>query len=396
MRVTIERADSKAAVKEFIALPPRLYRGLAGYTAPMTMERRGLLDPAKAPFFKHGEAQYWIARKDGAAVGRISAQIDHAQIRASGPGDALEGAGMFGCLDAIDELEVVRALIETAEDWIADRGFGRVFGPCLLSMNEEAGLLVEGREEPALIMVPWHPAYLEGHVEACGYAKMRDLHYWRLDSAQAELEARRVRLALQRRRPDLVVRALDLKNLARDVEIMRAVYNDAWQDNWGFVPLQKEDLEGISKDLKPFVPADAGVIVEMAGRPVGVALVLPNLFEATGDLGADPSPLGWLKLGYRMFTHRFRTGRIILLGVVFDLRHSVGGAAIAMTMIDEMIARSAHYETDWLEAGWVLENNQALLKILEQFNFKRVRTLRLYDKVLEADAAAGEGDDNDG
>lgn len=379
MPVTVEPVASEAALKEFIGLPPRLYRGLAGYRAPLRMERAGLLDPARAPFFRHGEAQYWIARRNSVPVGRISAQIDFAL-----PVGIAPGSGMFGCLDAADDGEAVRALFAAAEAWLAERGCTRAYGPCLLSMNEEPGLLVEGREEPPLIMVPWHPAYLEAHVEACGYAKCRDLHYWRLVTVTQELEAHRRRLRLAARRPGLTVRPLDLKNVARDVGIMRDVYNDAWRDNWGFVPLEPADLDGVSRDMKPFLIPDAGIIAELNGRPVGVVMVLPNLFEVTADLGADPSPLGWLRLGYRMFRHRFRSGRIILMGVISELRHSVGGAALAMTLVDELITRHARFQGDWIEAGWVLEDNESLLKILAQFNFVRTRTLRLYDRLIAA------------
>jgi hypothetical protein len=343
------------------------------------MERRGFLDASKGPFFKHGRAQYWIARRDGVAVGRVSAQIDAAQ-----PAGTFGDAGLFGCLDAIDDDAVVRALMETAEAWLRGQGRERAFGPCLLSMNEEPGLLVGGHDEPPLIMVPWHPPYLAPRLEACGYAACRELHYWRLDGLAAKLEE------LQRnRRPaeaiqGLTMRPLDLRNLAGDIEIMRTVYNDAWKDNWGFVPLEPDDLKGLSSDMKPFVQRDCGLIALKAGKPVGVAMILPNLFEITADIGADPSPFGWAKLGYRTFFHRFRTARFILLGVVSEYRNSVGGAVLAMTMVREIIDRFAdpRHDVDWVEAGWVLDNNQPLQKLLRQFGFAIKRTLRLYDKQL--------------
>jgi hypothetical protein len=379
MSVVIEPVNTAAALREFIALPVQLYQGLTGYVPPLTMDRRGFLDPKKAPLFKHGTATYWIARRDGKAVGRISAQIDNAQ-----PSGTFGDAGMFGCLDAIDDGEVVSALVRTAEGWLREQGRTRAFGPCLLSMNEEPGLLVDGHDEPPLIMVPWHPRYLAAHLEACGYAAIRDLHYWRLDHL-----AERLRFLNERRRPsklmaDLVVRNLNLRDLANDLEIMRLIYNDAWKENWGFVPLGPDDLSGISRDMKPFVKPDYGMIVEKAGRPVGVALILPNLFEITADLGAEPSLVGWAKLGYRTFFHRFSTGRVILLGVLSEFRHSIGGAAIAMAMVDEMIVRFAKRAggANWVEAGWVLDNNEALRRLLRQYEFAIVRTLRLYDREI--------------
>jgi hypothetical protein len=186
--------------------------------------------------------------------------------------------------------------------------------------------------------------------------------------------------------PDLVTRRLDMKHLERDVEIIRTLYNDAWQDNWGFVPLEPADVAAISKDMRPFVKADYGAIVERAGRPVGAALVFPNLYEVAAGLGTDPSLLGWAKLGYRTLFHRFRTGFVILLGVASDIRGSVGGAVVAMALVNEMVERFSAYEdqSGWLEAGWVLDNNVALQKILLQYGFEKKRTLRLFEKALPA------------
>ncbi len=376
--IVVEPVESRRALNEFIRLPARLYDGQPHYSAPLSLDRRGLLDPRKAPFFRHGEAQYWIARRDGQAVGRVSAQIDHAQ-----PPGTFDDAGLFGCLDAIDDAEVVRALMEAAQGWLLDKGRTRALGPCSLSMNGEPGLLVEGHAEAQLIMVPWHPPYLAAHLEACGYAGCRDLHYWR-QAATAETRSAHESRKKASRRMDLTTRPLDWKNLDRDVEIFREVYNDAWQDNWGFVPLMSEDLHAIKTELKPFMRPEYGLIVEMDKRPVGVALALPNLFEITRDVGADPSPLGWIKLAYRRFFHRFRTARIILLGVSSEFRRSLGGALIAATIVDEVteILLGIEHETDWIEGGWVLDNNTALIGLLKQFGFERSRTLRLYDRAL--------------
>ncbi|MBZ0217969.1 MAG: hypothetical protein K8F25_15530 [Fimbriimonadaceae bacterium] len=337
------------------------------------------MDSKKAPFFKHGEAHFWIAWRDGEAVGRISAQIDYAQ-----PAEAFGNAGLFGCLDAIDDIEVTRALLEAAESWLHDKGHDRALGPFLLTINEEPGLLVDGHDEPPLTMVPWHPPYLEQHLVTLGYLGCRDMHYWRISDFSNSGEAFKTRKRLPPLPADVTIRRLDMKNFARDVEIMRKVYNDAWKDNWGFVPLQPEDMEGISTDLKPFVRSEAGMIVEDAGKPIAVAMIIPNLFEITSDIGADPSLIGWAKLGSRTYFHKFHTGRIILFGMRSELRHSVRGAVIALAMVDDVITRVHDYKhhNGWLEAGWVLDNNEPLQKILTQLGFQKTRTLRLYEKTL--------------
>lgn len=377
--ISIEPVESKSALNEFIRLPNNLYKSFPDYSPSLTLERRDLLDPKKASFFKHGKAQYWIARSGGKAVGRISAQIDDAQ-----PTGTFDDAGLFGCLDAVDDAAVARALIDTAEKWLHDRGRERVVGPCTLSMNGEPGLLVDGHAEPPLILVPWHPFYLAAHLEACGYSKCQDLHFWHWHDTPENRAIVDRRRKLSSRRMDFSLRPMDFKNLDRDIEICREVYNDAWKDNWGFVPILKEDLESLGKDLKPFLKPEYGIIAEMGGRPIAVALILPNLSEITRDLGGDPSLMGWAKLGYRSLFHRFRSGRIILFGVLSEFRRSIGGAIIAGAMISQMtgILLAINHETDWIEAGWVVESNTALRGFLEQYGFTISRTLRLYDKAL--------------
>ena len=381
MTVTISSANTGKALEEFIGLPVRLYSAFSEYAPPLKMDRESVLHPEKAAFFKHGIAQYWIAYRDGKPMGRISAQIDHAQ-----PAGVFDDAGLFGCIDAVDDPEVTGRLLETAESWLRQQGRKRAIGPFLLSINGEPGLLVEGRHEPPLIMVPWHPAYLEDHLTANGCAPVHDLHYWRLEDIPQKLAALRSRPHLGNRIENLIVRKLDMKNLASDVEIMRQVYNDAWKDNWGFVPLEEADIKSISTDLKPFVKPEFGFIAELGGRPIAVAMLVPNLFEITRDVGANPSLLGWMKLGTRTVFHKFGTGHIILLGIISEYRHSVSGAMLAMSLVEEMLERLSNYNRHpgWLEAGWVLNDNVPMQRILKQFGFEKKRTLRLFDKQLHS------------
>lgn len=380
MSLAIVPAVSKADIDLFLRLPARLYRDFPSYTAPLHLDRQTLLDPRKGSFFKHGKVQYWLARRDGEPVGRISAQIDFAQ-----PAGAFQDAGLFGCLDAIDDAEVVAALLATAEAWLRDEGRSRAAGPFALSMNGEPGLLVAGQDEPPLALVAWHPPYLSSHVVAAGYAACKDLHYWRLSDLPKALPAILSRKQRRAGPAEITARPLDRRHAERDLEILRTVYNAAWVGNWGFVPLQPVDIEAIKNDLRPFLREEYGVIVERQGKPIGVGLCVPNLFEVTSDLGVDLSPLAWARLAYRSLFHRFSTGFVILLGVVPEIRNTWGGAVVAMTLVDELFAHFAGVKNSlkWVEAGWVLDNNVALQKILVEYGFERVRTLRLFDKALE-------------
>lgn len=377
MALNVVPVASRRDLKTFIDLPRRLYADHETYHPPLTRDRRSFLDPKKSAFFKHGEAQYWLAFDDTRPVGRISAQIDHA----APPGD-FDGVGLFGCFDTIDDGAVGAALLAVAEDWLRERGCAVARGPCLLSMNGEAGLLVEGQAEPPMLMVPWHPVYLGAHLEQAGYRKARDLYYYRIDTTKAALEAVSAGIKLKARRGDFTVRRLDRRHPGREMDIIRHVYNDAWQSNWGFVPLQDADLEAFRADLRPFLVPDGGIIVEIDGEAVGVAVVLPNIPDIASDLGADPTPFGWIRLLWRATMLRYDTARIILLGVKARFNKSLLGVAIAMTLVDELVQGAHRHKLESVEAGWVLENNIALIKILERFRADRVRTLRIYDKSL--------------
>ena len=381
MVIEVSKVSSPSELKIFMHLPAILYRDFSNYVPPLALETKSFLDPDKASFFKHGEAQYWLARKGEQVVGRISAQIDSIQ-----PHAAFGNAGLFGCLDVIDHIEVTQKLFEVAEQWLLDKGVERAVGPFMLNMNELAGLLVDGHDLEPMIMVPWHPPYLMSHFEKLPYQQCRDLHYWRLDWSP-EMEADYAqRPKLPRLPQDVSLRNLNFKNFDRDLDIVRHLYNSAWQENWGFVPLQAEDLEGLGKDLKPFLKEEMGIIVEKAGKPVAVAVLVPNLFEITGDLGPVPSIVGWMKLAYRTMFHRFQSARIILFGISPDIRHSVGGAVVAMSVVEHIIDHLMQFksQTGAIEAGWVLDNNQPMQNILKQQGFQISRTLRLYERSLNA------------
>lgn len=382
--VVVEVASSDPAVAEFIDLPPRLYEGNPSYAPPLRFDRAMLLHPRKSAFWKEAPVRYWLARKDGRPAGRISAQLPPVL-----PVGMPARTGMFGCLDAIDDPAVVGALVEAARGWLREHGCEAMVGPCSLDMNDEPGLLVEGADEPPMTLYPWSPPFLGPALEALGFERLRDLHSWRLDgdAASALPEGRR----LAERIPGLTVRGADRRAFGRDIAILCDVYNDGWRDNWGFAPLTPADLEGLDQLIRWFVPEQAFRIVELDGEPVAVMLLVPNFFEITRGLAPRPGLLGWPRLLWRAARHRFRSGRIIVTGVSRRLRHTPQGAAIAALLVDELVASQAALGGEWVEAGWVLENNHALVRILERFRFRRNRTFRIYRQPIAPCATAQTG-----
>lgn len=370
-------AEDKASLAAFIDAPTELYRNLPGFAPALFMEQEMSLSPKRSVFFQHGRAQYFLARRQGKVVGRISAQIvEHI------PRGLPEKTGMFGCFDAIEDAVVVVALFAAAEAWLKEQGCTHAFGPVTLEMNGEPGLLVEGQDVPRMILTPWHPAYLGMLVEKAGYQRRKDLLNWRLDNKRVADRGFAGRVSEGALGATAKFRHLDKPNIKRDIQFVCDIYNDAWASNELFTPLRPIDLQDLEKSMKPLLPAESCTFVEIDGNPAGVLVVLPNLFEAFKGLGPKPNPIGWIKLGWRLMRRRFSSGRIILFGVARRYSGTVKGMAIAIALIEEMLKRRQKYDGLVLEAGWVLEDNEALNILLKRFDFKPSRRMRLYLKKL--------------
>ena len=379
MPLTVEPVLASRALAEFIALPRRLYDGQPGFAAPLDHDRRQLLDPRRSAFLTHGEAASWIARREGRAVGRISAQVDHL---ATGP--MHEGVGFFGCLDAEDDQEAVALMMRTAEAWLAGRGKRVARGPFLLSINGESGLLLEGQSEPPMVMMAWHPAYLAPRLEASGYRLAKTLNSYSFDSRGADLAARLERLGVERRRRALVIRDMPMGRLVEDAERGRRLFNEAWAGNWGFVPVSQEEMASMISAFRPLLRREWGVFVESKSELVGFALFIPNIFEIVEDLGGAPSPLGWLKLGWRAMRGRFHGGRGILFGVARPLVGTVAGAGIALVLVDELRRRAEKTGVQDLECGWILDDNHAMTSVVQWLGAKRTRRFGVYERTIES------------
>lgn len=365
-------AASRGEMKAFIAVPRLVYGGMAGFAAPLDMERAELIDPRHGSFHKHGEAKFWIAYRGTRPVGRISAQIDHAGDRK---------AGLFGCLDAAEDAAAVAALLGTAEDWLRGQGCTDVTGPYTLSINGETGMLLEGHDEPAMVLMPWHPRYLPGLVAAAGYEEARRVESFSLNVADFDGDAKFAAFA-GASGAAITIRELRLDRLAEEAEIARDLFNDAWAENWGFVPLQKVDMQAMVKGFKPFLFKECAAVAELDGKPICLALAVPNIAELNAGLGGRPSPLGWLKIAWRVLRPRYRSARMILFGLRREYRASLAGLAAIMKTSGAMINGGRRLGVATLEAGWVLDNNHQVLRMLRSVGFRRCRVYGIYRKPL--------------
>ena len=389
--IKVEQVRTRSGLNEFIALPRGLYDGMPGFVAPLDHERRQMLDPKRSSFFTHGVASYWIARRNGEAVGRISAQIDYAATEPNA-----HEIGMFGCLDAVDDAGVVASLFEAAESWLAERKRRVVRGPFLLSINGESGLLVEGHQLAPMVLMPWHPAYLRRHVEAAGYETATQLIGYLLSMPEFRVAAFDVGMKALRSsdlRDRIAIRPLRLNALAEDMELARQVFNNAWQANWGFTPFTGSDVAEMARELRPLIDPKIGFFVTVDGEPAAFCLIIPNLFEAAAGLGPRPGPVGWMRLLYRLWQRQCHSYRIILLGMVSKYQKSAVGGLIGMAIFNELHKLPDEHPIEQVAAGWILEQNKAARRPLEAIGFRPATTYNVYEKVLASQAPCpGTGD----
>jgi hypothetical protein len=365
-------------LRAFIDLPKRLYAGHPGYVPHLDMERRDTFNPRKNPYFQHAEARFWLARRGGREVGRISAQVDRAHLDRY-----QDSTGLFGCLDAEDDPAVYAALFGAAEAWLCDKRMIRARGPFTLSINEEVGLQIGGFEQRSMLLVPYHPAYAACRVEAQGYAKVKDVVSYDYDVQNAAPTIGRKLIERGGLAGRVRVRSVDMKRFDAEVRTLVDIFNDAWSDNWGFVPFTQAEIAVAAKTLKPVVVRDLAIFVDVDGETVAFILALANLNEALHDLDGRLLPFGWAKLAYRLLLDKPRTARVPLMGVRKKFRHHpLLGAGLAMMAIDALRENGKRIGMRHAELGWILEDNKATNNIIRSVGGQLYKTHRIYEKAL--------------
>jgi hypothetical protein len=382
--INIVPADRLLNFLAFCRLPRLLYCGHEGFAPPLDADRWGLFSRRLNPHFKRVKSQFWLARKNGKLAGRIFAQLYDETCAPHGASRA-----QFGCLDAIEDDEVVATLTRTAEEWLRQHGASRVHGPFSPSINSESGLLVEGFEEIPMIAVPWHPTYLGAALERQGYVKARDLLSYRYDVSEKDRLAEPGIIARPEWRHRLKIRAVDIKDLKQESKIIVDIFNDAWSENWGFVPFTLDAFVSIAEELKLVAPAKSGFMkggfmIEIDDAPQAFALVLPNLHEIMADLGGRLFPFGVLRLILRIRRHGYRSGRLALFGIRRALHRRATSGAVVLAFIAELRQRGVLTPIEQVEFGWVLEDNLRVRRPVELSGGRVYKVHRVYEKNLAA------------
>ncbi len=375
--IALERVENRADLKRFLDVPAGIYAGDPAWVQPLRFERLEHLDPRKNPYFATAEVAYWTARRNGRPVGRISAQVNRAHLERH-----KDATGHFGFLDAIDDPGLFLALTAAAEAWLRERGLERVVGPFSLSVNDESGLLIDGFDTPPYLMMGHARPYYAQHLEACGYRKAADLIAYLYDMASEPPAAVTKTIERLRRQPDVRIRPFDMSRYREEVETVAEIFNDAWADNWSFVPLSPPDIAFLAKNLRPLVSPGHAAIAELDGEAVAMAVTLPNVNEAIADLGGRLLPFGWAKLLWRLKVRGTKTARLPLMGVRRRFQNGPLGAALALGVIDSVRRYHASQGTNWGELSWVLEDNTRVRRIIEMAGATPYKTYRMYEKGL--------------
>ncbi|CAM3979640.1 N-acetyltransferase domain-containing protein [Novosphingobium lubricantis] len=380
--VIITPVSGKGDRKAFVDLAYRLNAADPAWVPPLRMEAEELITPGKNPFFEHAEVQLFLARRNGSVVGRISAHIDRLAtamdpVQGMGP-----GTGNWGLLEAEDEA-VAQALIARAESWLRERGMTRVLAPLSMSVWEEPGQLVKGFDQPPTVMMGHQPERYRDYIEALGYQPAKTLNTYELDIVNEFPPLIQRIVQSGEKNPKIRIRQVERARFDAEAALILDILNDAWSDNWGFVPFSDTEIMYAGKKFKPIVREDLIMVAEYEGEPVAFMMTLPDLNEVIKPMGGSLFPFNWAKLLLWLRKPRVRTMRVPLMGVRKRLQSSRLASQLAFMMI-EYIRRNAvrEYGATRGEIGWILEDNQGMNAIAEAINSHINKSYVIYDKPL--------------
>jgi GNAT superfamily N-acetyltransferase len=371
--VEIRPVRSRRELKRFVDLPYRLHAGTP-WIPPLKLERRFFLSRRFNPYFKHGEAEYFLAWRGDRVVGRITAQVDRAFDEFHGGRE-----GMFGFLELEDDAEAMAALLAAAERWLREHGCERMLGPMDFSVNEESGVLIEGFELEPLLRQPWHPPYYQRLCEGAGLEKAMDLYSWALDISDRK-DMLPVLFELDKRAREehgVTLRKMSRRHLRKEMDRFAEIYNAAWADNWGFVPYSKEDLDAYTLDMHLVFSREWFMVAEKDGETIAVAITLIDLNQVLKKMKGRVLPFGWWHfLNRNRICDQVRVG---FLGVKPEHQHT----GVAASLYVEHFDTAARSRQKRGEAGWILETNEAMNRGLEAMSAEIVKRYRLYAKSIQ-------------
>ena len=373
--VEISEVVSTSERNAFIKFPWQIYRHDPAWVPPLILERKEFLDRKKHPFFEHGDAALFLARRHGEIVGRIMASDDPNY-------NALHhsNVGCFGLLECVDDAAVATALFAAAAGWLRGKGRDEIMGPIDYSTNYVCGLLIEGFEFPPTLLTAHNPPYYRGLIEGCGFSKVIDFYAWWFDEPEsAAIRLRRLSASLKKRHA-ATIRPGNLRNFRAEADRLRQIYNEAWKDNWGFVPFTEKEFQFLAKELKQLVVPEFTLIAEVSDEPAGFILCVPDinvaLKKVNGRLTSFGLPIGLIKLLYHK--SRIRTARLVALGVKPKYRRGAIAEMLVLRIIEDAMIKRGYVG----ELSMTLENNHLINRFLAAIGATKYKTYRIYRREL--------------
>ncbi len=383
--LSVRPVTTEAENQAFLRMPWAVYRDDPAWTPPLWAEHVKFFDPRHNVELAHIDLQKFVAWRGAAPVGTIIAHINHAYNDFQ-----RQQAGWFGQFELLDDAGAAAALLKTAEDWVRARGMTKIMGPGTFSTNSEIGLLVDGYEHPQMILTSHAPRYSRGFVEAAGYQKAMDLWCWHFNGQdwggrRADRLPEKLTRVIEkiRQRRHFTVREVDMRHFADEIDRVKTIYNQAWAQNWGFIPLSDAEIDKLAADLKPFVDPAVTLFVEVAGRPVAFGVPLPNIYQPLRQARCRPGEPEIVQLlrfvwHWKVRPARERSIRVWALGVLEEYR----GTGVDALLYYEMLRRGLPRGYTDIEMSWILENNDMMNRSIEMMGGRIYKTFRVYEKAL--------------
>ena len=366
---------SGADLKAFMKLPWRIYKDDPQWVPPLLGELEKVLDKRKHPYHQHADSALFLARRNGEVVGRIGATVNHLY------NEFHEAkTGYFAFFESIDDVEVARALLDTAFEWNAQRGMTLLMGPMNWSTNEEfcsPGVLIEGFDTTPAVLMGHTPPYYSRLLEECGFSKSKDLLcYWLQGNEPPERLVKGV--ARIKKAQNIVIRSLNMKDMDGEIARIKEIYNAAWERNWGFVPMTEAEFEHMAKSIKPIINPNLCQLAEIDGKPVGFILELPDYNKAFKHMNGRMFPIGWAK--FLWHKRKIDSVRVITLGVTPAQR----GKGIESMLMVSLYLEGLKHGFPRGECSWILEDNLPMRHAMERSGAYVYKTYRVYEKLIAA------------
>jgi len=378
MTVSIRPVRSRRDLRRFIRLPCRLYAGDPCWVAPLEISFRAELDPARNPFFHHAAAEYFLAYRGRRCVGRIAAIRNGLHNR-----QQKDRAGFWGWFETEDDPEVASALLDRAADTLRDQGLTSMRGPFSPSINGPCRILVEGSDSPPKALMTYNPPSYPRLIEAAGDSKLLDLFALLVRQEDFAPDhppvARLHRLAnvIRKRRPEIVYRSLDMARYDEDTAQLSDLFNEAREDNWGYVPVTDEEFSAMAKEMKPFVIPETIVIAEIDGEIVGCLISIPDINLLLAPCRGKLLPFGWL----RILRNRKKVRRLRVFGAA--TRKTYRNSGVTAVLFDEIAMNCRRVGILGGEVSWVAEDNlKSLGTIQTVFDIEPYKRYRIYSRSL--------------